>query len=170
MKNTIKILALSTALTLGACAHPGQNNYGEFDVGQNIQTEFGTIVHMRKVDITGKNSGTGGAVGVGAGIAAGSAVGGDAKAQLAAMIIGAIVGGVAGNVAEQEMQNHQGIEYVIVLHNKKTVTIVQNINKDDEPLHRGQRVIVQTSGSYNRVLPADDLPTKIKKPQQIETN
>lgn len=47
------------------------------------------------------------------------------------------------------------------------MTIVQNMNKGDILLNPGQRVMVQTSGSYQRVLPADNLPTEIKRPQGI---
>lgn len=47
---------------------------------------------------------------------------------------------------------------------------MQNIAKDDEPLHRGQRVMIQTSGTYMRVLPADPLPTSITKPADISVH
>ena len=56
--------------------------------------------------------------------------------------------------------------------NGKTVSIVQNIDKDDVPLHIDQRVMIETpantrgywertergarNGQYQRVLPADD--------------
>jgi len=168
-KKLLLATALASTLMLTACQHPGQNNYGEFDVGQNIETQFGTIIKMRPVDITGQNTGTGASVGALAGMTAGSTVG-QGDGQIVGMLAGALIGGIAGAVVEQEMKDRKGIEYVIVLHNKKTITIVQNLKKDDEPLHKGQRVIVQTSGGYNRVLPAEDLPTQVKRPKAIEVN
>ena len=48
------------------------------------------------------------------------------------------------------------------------MTVAQNQNKGDRVLQKGERVIIQTSGSYQRVLPAEHLPTEIKKPKGIK--
>lgn len=84
------------------------------------------------------------------------------------MLAGALIAGIAGHMAEQAISDHQGIEYIVTLRNGHTITIVQNLEQGEERLHRGQRVIVQTSGTYMRVLPADDLSTKAKKAKKIE--
>ena len=39
--------------------------------------------------------------------------------------------------------------------------------KDDQPIHVGQHVIVQTRGRYERVLPADDLPDSVQRPKAM---
>ena len=167
MKNLLAIFAVLACLTLTACAHDSMNNYSEADVGQETSVEFGRIVHMREVKITGKNTGTGVVVGGTAGGLAGSAIG-NGNGQIAGVIGGLLIGAIAGGIAEQEMQNRKGIEYTITKRSGKTVTIVQNIAKDDEPLHKGARVMIQTQGTYMRVLPADDLPDAVKKPHDIK--
>ena len=40
--------------------------------------------------------------------------------------------------------------------------------QDDTPIQVGARVMVQTAGAYRRVLPAQNLPTKIKRPKKIQ--
>jgi outer membrane lipoprotein SlyB len=163
---TIKALAALSLFTLTGCQHPGQNTYGYQDVGQNAVVKFGTVIREREVDITGKNTGTGAGVGAVGGAVAGSFVG-RGGGSLAGLLAGAVIGGVTGAVAEQAMADHKGIEYVITEEDGQTVTIVQNANKDEQPLKKGQRVMVQTSGTYQRVLPADDLPETIKRPKRI---
>ena len=161
------IAYLLTAAILTSCAQPNQNRYGFQDVGHASEVEFGTLISSRPVEITGKNTGTGAVAGAGAGAVAGSALG-NGRGSLIALIGGAVIGGIAGHMTEQAISDHDGMEYVVTLRNGKSLTIVQNIGKDDRPLHKGQRVMVQTSGAYQRVLPADDLPEKAKKAKQIE--
>jgi outer membrane lipoprotein SlyB len=71
-------------------------------------------------------------------------------------------------MAEQAASDHKGIEYVITIEKGETITIVQNLNSDEQPVKPGHRCMVQNSGMYQRVLPADDLPTKIKRPKRIK--
>ena len=162
----MKLRYLFAILPLAACAHPGQNRYGFQDVGKPTAVSFGTVITSRPVEITGQNTGTGAAVGLGAGAAAGSAFG-SGNGQLGAVLAGALIGAIAGGMTEQAMQDRTGIEYTVTLENGKTLTIVQNIHEDGKPLRKGQRVMVQESGAYSRVLPADDMPTKIKRPKKI---
>lgn len=56
----------------------------------------------------------------------------------------------------------------IVTEKGKTLTIAQYFKKDEPIIQKGERVMVQTSGSYQRVLPADHLPTEIKRPKGIK--
>ena len=129
--------------------------------------EFGTLISSRPVEITGKNTGIGATAGAAGGAIAGAGIG-NGRGELGAMLVGALVAGIAGHMAEQAISDHQGIEYVVTLESGRTVTITQNIESDEKPLRKGQRVMVQLSGSYARVLPADDLPTKIKRPKRIK--
>jgi hypothetical protein len=76
------------------------------------------------------------------------------EAHCLAMVGGALIAGIAGHMAEQAIQNRHGIEYTIDLDLGKTITIVQEIHKEDKPLEIGQRCMVQTSGTYQRVLPS----------------
>lgn len=168
MKNLGKLFAiLLLASTLSGCVTDSQNMYSESDVGRETATEFGRIVKVREVKIQGKNTGTGSAIGATAGGVAGSQIG-NGNGSVAAALGGIVIGAIIGGVAEQQAQKRKGIEYTITKRNGKTVTIVQNIAKDDQPLRKGQRVLIQTSGSYMRVLPDDDLPEKIKRPKDIK--
>ena len=56
----------------------------------------------------------------------------------------------------------------IVTEKGETLTIAQYFKKDEPIIEVGQRVMVQTSGSYQRVLPAEHLPTEIKRPKGIK--
>jgi outer membrane lipoprotein SlyB len=165
MKRTIATLLALVMLT--ACAKPNQNTYGFQDVGQSTSVEFGTVISQREVEITGKNTGMGAIAGGSAGAIAGASMG-QGNGSLAAALAGVIIGGIIASQAEQAMQDSQGVEYIITLKSGKTVTIVQYIGKDDKPIRNGARVMVQQNGQYQRVLPANDLPTKVKKPKAIK--
>ena len=162
------IIALFAAVTLlASCAHPGQSRYSYQDVGKKATVSFGTVITLREVEITGKNTGAGSLIGAGAGAGAGSYIG-NGSGNIWAVAGAALAGAIVGGIAEQAMSDRNGIEYVITLENGETVTIVQNINPDDKPINEGDRVMVQGNGTYQRVLLADKLPTRIKKPKRIK--
>lgn len=168
MQHLIKVFAvLLLVFTLSSCATDSQNTYGDYDIGRQNEVEFGRIVRVREVKIQGQNTGVGSTVGATAGGIAGAQIG-QGNGSVAGAIGGVVIGAIIGGIAEQQAQKRKGIEYTITKRNGKTVTIVQNIAKDDKPLLKGQRVLIQTSGKYMRVLPDDDLPEKVKKPKKIE--
>lgn len=157
------IMLIASALMVSGCATQGQSRYNYTEVGQASAVEFGTIVTVRQVDITGQNTGTGAVLaGTAGGIIAGAARGGPV-----AIVGGVLVGAVAGAIAEQAMANRVGLEYVILLRNGKPITIVQNQESKDRVFQSGERVMVQVSGSYQRVLPADSIPTQMSRPVGI---
>ena len=168
MKSCQKSITFITicSLLLCSCAHPNQSNYGEAEVGHDMVVMYGIVKSVRKVDITGKNSGTGATVGLVGGAAAGSAIG-NGRGSLIGLVAGAIIGGVAGGIAEQAMKDRQGIEYIIKFSETgDTRSFVQNIAKTDIPIAMGQCVMVQMSGHYQRVLPDDDIsdcPKPVKR-------
>ena len=161
MKKQLSALIV-LAFLLSACVHNGQNDYNWSDVGRPTVVEFGKVVAIRTVHITGQNTGAGA---VGGGIAgAAIARNGDGKGALAGLLIGA----VAGAIAEQELANRMGTEYTIALRNRKVITVVQEIHDEDPIFRPGTRVIVQTNGQYQRVLSAEALPTKITRAKGIK--
>ena len=165
MKKTISWLAI---LSLSACASPsGQSQYQSDEVGVSTLVEFATVLDVREVGITGKNSG-GGALAGGAlgGTAASNA--GDGSGQVAAVIGGVVIGAIAGSAAEQALANSKGVEYTLITEKGKPMTVAQNVNKGDRVIQKGERVMIQTSGSYQRVLPADHLPEQVKRPKGIK--
>lgn len=160
------VLALPLLVFTGCTSPDGQNRYSYKDVGQSAIVEFGTILSSRQVEITGPNSGNGALAGGALGLATGSNVGGG-NGQAVGMVAGAIVGAIAGATAEQALADMRGIEYTIIKENGKVITLVQNLNKDDRIIQNNTRVMVQISGSYQRVIPADELPEEVSKPKGI---
>ncbi|WP_449226560.1 hypothetical protein [Azospirillum argentinense] len=160
------VLAVA-AVSLGACASQSQNRYSHRDVGQATSVEFGTVMAGRPVDIQGQNTGVGGLVGGAAGGLALSNVG-KGSGNVAAILGGALVGAVAGAVTEQAIADRTGIEYVVTLATGRTITIVQEQAANEPVFAPGQRVMVQTNGTYQRVLSADHLPTETNRPKGIK--
>lgn len=165
-KTTITLCA--SLMLLAGCAKPqGMSQYKYDEVGRSTIVDFATVISSRNVGITGKNTGTGALVGAAAGAGAGAYVG-DGTGQIWATGAGLLAGAVAGAAAEQAMADSTGVEYVVTTEHGKTMTIVQNMNQGDMLLPTGSRVMVQTSGSYQRVLPADAMPESIKRPKGIK--
>lgn len=162
------LLSLGLAvLLLAGCEAPGQNVYDFREAGQSVIVEFGTVVDVRPIKIKGPNTGLGATAGGVAGGVAGSNVGGG-DGQIVGAVGGAVVGVVAGAVAEQALADRQGLEFTIGLESGKIITVAQYFKKDETVIQKGARVMVQTSGSYQRVLPADHLPEQMKRPKGIK--
>lgn len=163
-----KAIAACVALTLlTACQHPGQNQYSYQDVGKVTRVMFGTIVSHRPVQITGQNHGVGATTGALGGTLAGSYVGGGGG-SLGAMLAGALIAGVAGHMAEQAVSDYRGVEFVVALENSEILTVVQTAEPAIAGIREGDRVMVQTSGQYQRILPANHLPNQVKKAKRIK--
>ncbi len=164
MKKSIAA-ALLLATCLSACAKsPDQNRYNYNEVGQSVVAEFATVVTVKEVDITGRNTGAGALAGAAAGAGGGSYMGNGSGSAWAAAG-GAIAGAAIGMAAEQALADHKGYEYIVVTEDKKTKTIVQNQSPTDRVFNAGERVLLQTKGTYQRLLPTDNLPDTVKKPK-----
>jgi outer membrane lipoprotein SlyB len=161
------VVLLLVILFLAACETPGQNVYDYREAGQSVIVNFGTVVDVRPIKIKGPNSGGGAVAGGVAGAGLGSQAG-SGDGALAMALIGGVAGAVAGGIAEQSLQDKTGLDFTITLENGKTVTISQYFKKDEAVIKTGDRVMVQTSGSYQRVLPASHLPEQIKRPKGIK--
>lgn len=161
------LAATLIAMTLVGCASEGLNQYSYKDVGQSTLAEFGTIITSRPINITGQNTGAGATAGGALGAAAGASLG-SGNGQLVGIVGGLVVGAAAGAIAEQAAANKKGIEYTITKENGQTITIAQNLEKQEAVIPNGSRVMVQTSGSYQRVIPANHLPESIKRPKGIK--
>lgn len=167
MRRSKYILPLSAALLLSACQHTGQNVYRYNEVGKASLVNFGTIVAMREVAVQGQNTGLGAAAGGAAGGLVGSQFG-NSGGNAAAILAGVVIGGVAGALAEQAAADRTATEYTVTLENGVTMTVVQDHNEGETPLHPGQRVMIQVTGGTQRVIAAGALPTSIKRPQGIK--
>jgi len=161
------LVLLITAGVLTACQNPSQNAYRYNEVGKSSAVSFGTVIAVRTIDIIGRNTGAGALVGGAAGAGAGSAIGagsGNGWAIGAGLVAGAVVGALA----EQAISDRKGLEYTVILESGVTLTLAQENPPNERPLEVGERVIVQNTGGYQRVLPASQLPTEVKRPQGIK--
>lgn len=165
MKAAVLISCLLVLIT--GCDYATQNRYRYSEVGQIQVVEFGSVVAVRDIDIIADNSGAGALLG-GAGGAAGGIYTGRGAGAVTGGIGGAVIGGVVGSALEQAIRNRGGVEYTVVLKNGKALTVAQNVGDKDIIFKVGDRVMVQINGQYQRVLPANSLPTEIEKPKGIE--
>lgn len=160
-------IALAALMLAGCAQRQSQNVYKYDEVGQASAVTFGTIVASREVDITGKNTGTGGLVGAAVGAGAGSYAG-SGSGNAWAIGAGLLAGAVAGALIEQAAADRTGVEYVVMLQSGVALTVVQDIGKGESTLPDGMRVMVQNTGGYQRVLPAEALPMQMARPKGIE--
>lgn len=149
-----KILVLLLVLTTACTPIQGQNRYSQHEAGQATEIAYGTITRVKPVAIQGQSTGLGTSAGMAAGSVAGYQVG-NGNGQLGGLIAGMIIGGIVGHLAEQEVHNNQGYEYIIKLDSKRAISVVQNHRDGDKIFSKGDRVMIQTSGSYQRVMEAD---------------
>ncbi len=160
------IILSSILITTGCVKGQSQNQYLEDEVGTSRTVTFATIIQSRPVGITGKSTGTGALAGGAVGAGSGAYIG-NGSGSVWAMAGGAVIGAVAGAAAEQAAKDRGGIEYVLTKENGKTITIVQELGEGERIFNNGERVMIQTSGSYQRVLPAQQLPTAVARPKGI---
>jgi outer membrane lipoprotein SlyB len=141
-------------LPLIAACQPqySQNRYSQSEAGQATEVEQAKIISVKKINIQGENQGIGATAGVIGGSAAGYQFG-NGSGQLGAVIAGIVIGGIVGQLAEDEAKNHQGYQYIVLTEKKKTKSITQYAYDGDVVFKKGDKVILQTSGSYQRLLP-----------------
>ncbi|GAB6127225.1 hypothetical protein [Humidesulfovibrio idahonensis] len=163
----VAALCLVALPVLCACSFSTQSRYGYSEVGQIQVVEFGAVLAVRDIEIVGENSGAGALLG-GAGGAAAGAYSGKGFGAVAGGTAGAVAGGVIGSALEQAIRNRGGVEYTVALRNGKVLTIAQNVSKEDTVFKVGDRVMIQINGQYQRVLPANALPTEVAKPRGVE--
>jgi outer membrane lipoprotein SlyB len=147
MKKTLLLcLALSS---LAACSqNVSPNTYTASEVGVANKVVPGVVVSKRQVAID-NNSGAGGVAGATAGAAAGTLAGNNAATSVVGAVGGAVVGGIIGNSIDQQANKHLAYEYMIKLHDKHIVSIVQ---AEDLNLAIRQRVLI-IYGATTRIVP-----------------
>lgn len=154
-------------LSLTACTtKPSQSVYRFDEAGRSVMVDYGTVVDLRPITIDEKGSGLGAIGGAAAGAAAGSGVG-KGRGQDMAVVGGALIGGVTAGMIEDAFSDSEGVLYTIVMQDGRTITSPQYFNDNDTIIQKGDRVIVQTSGSFERVLPANNIPTEMNRPKGV---
>ena len=179
MKQIITLFSCVVLLATVACSpREGQNTYKDGEVGISRSVEFGTVHHVREIQIDAKNTGTGLLLGAGVGAGAGSYVG-NGSGNVWATAGAAVIGAVAGTVAENAINDRKGLEYIVIMQSGETKTVVQEKNDSDVVFKAGDHVMLQycdngehgnrcTDGKqYQRLLPIDKLPPFVKKRKKI---
>ncbi len=161
------MVGLSVLALLAGCSKQSQNQYDYSEVGKSSVAEFGTVIGVREVEVKAENTGTGALAGGVAGGVAGNNMG-NGYGQVVGLVGGALVGAAAGSLAEQSLSDYKAMEYTVIKENGKTLTLVQNTKPDEPVFKQGDRVLVQTSGSYQRVLPTTQIPTEIARPKGVK--
>ena len=142
---------LVATVLLAGCSHPSGTTYEAGDVGRTIETTQASVVSSRFVKVAGEpNPGIGPLAGGALG-ASGSALAFHGSGLVA--VIGGVLGAGVGYLAQKQMNNREGIEYVLQMEDGRTVTLVQNRESEEQPLPDGTPVLVQVSGQYTRVMP-----------------
>jgi outer membrane lipoprotein SlyB len=144
------------ALLLSGCSHPSSDTYSAADVGRTIETTEAQVIASRIVRVAGDTNAPWGPLAGGALGAAGTGLVFD---KGLAAVIGGVIGAGAGYLAQQQVNNREGIEYMLRMDDGRTVTLVQNRAAEEQPLPDGTPVLVQISGQYTRVI-ADPRPDR----------
>jgi outer membrane lipoprotein SlyB len=146
------ISAIAIVALVAGCSTPTSQRYDSGDVGRPIETTQGAVISSRVVEISGDTKNVGPIAGGAAGAAAtGLAYGGRGSGWAA--ILGGLVGAGAGYLIESSARSREGIEYIVRMNDGRTVTLVQNRQKEEQPIADGTPVLVQISGRYTRVIP-----------------
>ncbi len=167
VKRLAVFIGIACILAAAGCQRPGQNVYSYSEVGKASLVNFGTLLAAREVAVQGQNTGAGALAGAAAGGIAGNQIG-RGGGNAAATLVGVVIGGIVGALAEQAAANRKALEYTVTLETGATITVVQDHDEGERVLEPGERVMVQVTGGTQRVLPADNLPTELKRPAGIK--
>jgi outer membrane lipoprotein SlyB len=149
----LSVLGLS--ILVGCTPSLSPDVYTTGNAGQIHRVVKGVVISSRVVRVSDSGTGVGvGAVTGGAlGAIAGSQIG-QGTGSLAAGIGGALLGGIAGNHVQQGITTQTGVEYVVKLHNKSLISVVQG---PTPTFNRGQHVLVQYgAGGRSRIIADPD--------------
>ncbi len=143
-------MVLACLLLLGGCANELTGyNYSASDA-RSVQTvSYGTITDIQMVKIDGSKSGLGLLGGAATGGVAGSSIG-KGRGSLLGAIGGAIIGGIAGEAVEGAATKKQGINMFIRLCSGKTISVVQELDKNN-PIREGDPVAITQNRETVRV-------------------
>ena len=156
---------LFSALLLGGCANKSTTDILEIDSGKAFTVRYGTIMSHRPVSVRSDPT-----TAVGTGAVMGGVGGALLSKTNSATLVGFLAGAVAGEILHDLGETNNGIEYVIAFGDGTTM-IIDQIQRNREPvLAEGTRVIVQFGAKVNRVISAENLPSSLAAPKELEIN
>ncbi len=124
------------------------DSYSRSEAGQAQKVKMGKITYIRNVNIEGGTT-AGTVVGGVAGGVLGNQIG-SGRGRTLATLGGAGLGAVAGSHIEKNVQSRPGIEIQVRLDNGKSISITQEVNRN-ESFDVGDRVRVLSNGGRDRV-------------------
>lgn len=144
-----RLPCLALLIVLPACAERySPDTYATRAVQQANKVEPGSVIGVRKVQISAEGS-TGAAAGAAAGGVLGAQTPGGGIGQALGGVGGALVGGLIGKATESAAVDTPAFEYVVRTEKDELLSVTQ---KDTVPLAIGQKVLVIT-GNQARVVP-----------------
>jgi outer membrane lipoprotein SlyB len=156
MKKIKLLIAVLTALSAAGCATSGLSgsDYSTQGVRQAGSAIKGTVIDVRKINITASNTASNVGKGAGAviGGAAGAGIAGKNNyAKVVAGTLGAVLGGVAGDKITDHVANQAGVEVIVATEKGGTVVLSQSTS-DGANFNIGDNVWVVTSGGAVRAV------------------
>jgi outer membrane lipoprotein SlyB len=149
-------------VALAACGERySPDTYATRAVQQANKVEPGSVIGLRKVQISAEGS-TGAAAGAAAGGVLGAQTPGGGIGQALGGVGGALVGGLIGRATESVAVDTPAYEYVVRTEKDELLSVTQ---KDTVPLAIGQKVLVIT-GTQARVVPDYTVATAPRPPAQ----
>jgi outer membrane lipoprotein SlyB len=150
MKNTLLVFLLLITTGLAGCAsNLSGDSYSRSEARTAQTVEYGTIIHLRPVQIEGTKTPIGAGAGAAVGGIAGSSVG-RGKGSAIMAVIGAVAGGMAGAAVEEGVTRSQGVEITVKLDSGRTLAIVQALSAH-EKFAVGDQVRTISYGGTTRV-------------------
>ena len=139
-------------LFLFACVPSSQTatTYSRSEAQKTQEIKIGQILDKKAVRIEGTQTGVGTIAGAVVGGIAASTIG-DGIGQDLATAVGAIAGGAAGAMTEEKITQANAFEYSIVLSDKKIISVVQAIAKNEEEIKVGDYVKITSIKNTNRI-------------------
>lgn len=152
MKKLAKVLLIASlsGMVLTGCQTGDSlpNVYKRGELQKAHQTQFGTVLSLKKIQIQGEGNKILTVGGAALGALAAKNIGGGTGA-IAAAVVGGLAGGYATDAITGKMNNADGIEFTVKLDNGRIVTFAQE--GDVNRYMPNQRVKLVTSNGKTRV-------------------
>lgn len=151
MNSKLPLVTLAlAAVSIGAgCTFPSRTSiYDRSSAGRSMNVDTGSIVAVRDVQISGRNT----IVGVGGGALLGSAAasGGSGVGGAVAQAGGAVAGAVLGEAVEEVATRKNAQEIMVKLANGDTIAVVQAVSQEGV-MRVGEQVQVLHGGGGTTV-------------------
>lgn len=148
LRPLLSLVSPACALLGGCGTSYSPNTYSSTSVQQAAKVDQGSVIGVRRVDVTASGV-VGGAAGAAAGSAVGASLPGTTLQTTLNALGGGLIGGVVGTGIERATGDTYAYEYIVRKDNNELISVTQ---KDKAALELGQRVLV-IAGPQARIVP-----------------